>query len=58
MELLPTWYDVDDRTTLQRLCNELLGDQPSAGFAALETRNFLLGVIAREGRDRIWPNEQ
>lgn len=57
-ELLPTWYDVDDRTTLQRLCNELLGDTPSPGFAALQTRNFLLGVISREGRERIWPNEQ
>jgi hypothetical protein len=57
VELLPTWYDVDDRVTLQRLCNELLGQDPSTGFAALETRNFLLSVIKREGRDRIWPNE-
>jgi uncharacterized protein len=57
VELLPTWYDVDDRVTLQRLCNELLGAQPSAGFAALETRNYLLGIVSREGRGRIWPNE-
>ena len=57
VELLPTWYDVDDRVTLQRLCTELLGQDPSAGFAALETRNFLLNLIQREGRDRIWPNE-
>jgi rSAM/selenodomain-associated transferase 1 len=56
LELLPTWYDVDDRVTLQRLCTELLGDTASAGFAALETRNFLLSVIKREGRDRIWPS--
>ena len=55
VELLPTWYDVDDRVTLQRLCNELLGDTPSAGFAALETRNYLLGIVSREGSDRIWP---
>ena len=57
VELLPTWYDVDDRATLQRLCDEVLGDTPSAGFAALQTRNFLLGVVTREGRERIWPNE-
>ena len=57
VELLPTWYDVDDRATLQRLCDELLGDKPSAGFAALQTRNFLLGIVTREGRERIWPAE-
>lgn len=57
VDLLPTWYDVDDRSTLHRLCSELLGDTPSAGFAALETRNFLLGIVTREGRERIWPNE-
>ena len=57
VELLPTWYDVDDRITLQRLCNGLLGDAASPGFAALETRNFLLGIVTREGRERIWPNE-
>ena len=57
VEMLPTWYDVDDRTTLQRLCDELLSEKPSIGFAALQTRNFLLGIISREGRDRIWPNE-
>jgi hypothetical protein len=57
VELLPTWYDVDDRVTLRRLCDELLGDKASPGYAALETRNFLLNVVEREGRDRIWPNE-
>ena len=57
VELLPTWYDVDDRVTLQRLCAELLDETASTGFAALETRNFLLNVIKREGRERIWPNE-
>ena len=55
VELLPTWYDVDDRATLQRLCNELLGDEKSAGYEAPETRGFLESVIAREGRSRIWP---
>ncbi|HSH37248.1 MAG TPA: TIGR04282 family arsenosugar biosynthesis glycosyltransferase [Chthoniobacterales bacterium] len=55
VELLPTWYDVDDRATLRRLCDELLGDTASTGFAALQTRNFLHGIISREGRERIWP---
>ena len=57
VELLPTWYDVDDRRTLQRLCDELLSETASSGFSALETRNFLLSLVKREGRDRIWPNE-
>jgi rSAM/selenodomain-associated transferase 1 len=55
VELLPTWYDVDDRTTLHRLCDELLGGKASAGYHAPETRQFLENVIAREGRERIWP---
>ncbi|MDQ6655618.1 MAG: TIGR04282 family arsenosugar biosynthesis glycosyltransferase [Verrucomicrobiota bacterium] len=57
VELLPTWYDVDDRATLRRLCDELLGEAPAdaAGYAAPETRTFLAAVIAREGRERIWP---
>jgi rSAM/selenodomain-associated transferase 1 len=58
VELLPTWYDVDDRATLRRLCNELLGEgDASAGYAAPATRAFLSDLIACEGRDRVWPNE-
>ncbi len=57
VELLPTWYDVDDRATLRRLCDELLGEPvaKAAGYPAPETRAFLSSVIAREGRERIWP---
>ncbi|MEP6811217.1 MAG: TIGR04282 family arsenosugar biosynthesis glycosyltransferase [Chthoniobacterales bacterium] len=57
VKLLPTWYDVDDRSTLRRLCDELLGEEIRAGsgYAAPETRSFLEAVIAREGRERIWP---
>ncbi len=60
MEFLPTWFDVDDRATLRRLCNELLGDvkgPSSAGYTAPETKGFLERLIALEGRDRIWPTE-
>jgi len=52
VELLPRCYDVDDRATLHRLCDELLGGDT---FAAPETRKFLSAIIAREGRARIWP---
>ena len=56
VELLPTCFDVDDRATLRRLCEELLGDNASAdGYPALHTRAFLADLIAREGRQRIWP---
>src|SRR4051794_16481433 len=59
VELLPTWYDVDDRATLRRLCDELLGPAATEGdgFAAPATRAFLADLIAREGRERLWPNE-
>ncbi|HEX8280008.1 MAG TPA: hypothetical protein VF551_01415, partial [Chthoniobacterales bacterium] len=59
VELLPTSFDVDDRATLHRLCDELLGGKASPeSYPAPETRAFLADLIAREGRDRIWPNEQ
>jgi rSAM/selenodomain-associated transferase 1 len=59
VHLLPTWYDVDDRVTLSRLCNELFSSNGSVtrGFAAPATRGFLSDLIRREGRERIWPNE-
>ena len=53
---LPAGYDVDDRVTLHRLCDDLLGDMARATKeVAPNTRNFLGDIIAREGRDRIWP---
>ncbi len=51
---LPAGFDVDDRGSLIRLCNELLGANASGGVAA-HTRRFLREIIEREGRDRIWP---
>ncbi len=55
VQLLPTWYDVDDRATLHRLCDELLNDEP-AGYPAPATNGFLKNLIAQEGRERIWPS--
>jgi rSAM/selenodomain-associated transferase 1 len=61
VELLPTWYDVDDAVTLRLLCEELslLSDghatraQFRGGFEAPQTRDYLAGLIAKEGRDRF-----
>lgn len=55
VHFLPTWYDIDDRATLERLCGELFGSNESAGFDAPATRAFLNELLAREGRARIWP---
>jgi hypothetical protein len=58
VHLLPTCFDVDDRATLRRLCEELLGGgAPADRYLAPETRQFLDAIIEREGRERIWPNE-
>src|SRR4051794_807784 len=59
VHLLPSWYDVDDRATLARLCQELFGDNGNhpCGHGAANTREYLQELIDREGRDRIWPNE-
>jgi uncharacterized protein len=59
IHFLPTWYDVDDRLTLRRLCDELFGPTASAaaGYPAPATRGYLEGLLKQEGRDRIWPNE-
>jgi rSAM/selenodomain-associated transferase 1 len=59
IHLLPTWYDVDDRATLRRLCREFFGangSRPEA-YPAPATRQFLEELLKREGGDRIWPNE-
>jgi len=59
VHLLPTWYDVDDRATLSRLCREFFTSNGDASGtpAAPATRDFLTGLLEREGRSRIWPNE-
>ena len=54
VHVLPKFYDIDDGVTLRRLCEELLGGN-SRGAVAPATRKFLADLIAREGRERIWP---
>ena len=59
IHLLPTCYDVDDRMTLRRLCDELFGPNGSTGggYPAPATREYLGRLLQREGRGRIWPHE-
>jgi len=61
VDLLPTWYDVDEAATLRLLCGELslLPDghdgqaQFGGGFQAPYTRNYLAGLIAKDGHERL-----
>jgi rSAM/selenodomain-associated transferase 1 len=56
--LLPAWYDVDDRATLGRLCQELFGkEETEDSSSAPATRDFLAQLLQKEGRERLWPNE-
>lgn len=54
---LPTWYDVDDRTGLRRLCEELLGS-PQAdadrGYPAPHTRRFLATLVDQRDEAGDW----
>ena len=53
--LLPFCYDVDDRASLDRLCEELLGPNESLDpEIAPATTEFLQAIVAREGYQRIW----
>jgi rSAM/selenodomain-associated transferase 1 len=60
VQLLPPWYDVDDEKSLRHLCEELFvrNAKPAAGYAAPATRAYLEGLLKREGRERIWPDEE
>jgi uncharacterized protein len=50
-ELLPTWYDVDDGATLDRLRRELLSTsgESLAGYDAKHTRTYLVSLQAAQG---------
>ena len=50
---LPRGFDVDDRATLHRLCDELLGENARDSVAP-RTQEFLRELIGRDGGDRIW----
>lgn len=55
VHLLPAWYDVDDGTSLRRLCEELFvrNAKLSEGYPAPATRGYLEGLLKKGGRERI-----
>jgi len=61
VELLPTWYDVDDLATLRLLWRELSLSSAGhnsklpfrGGFAAPHTRNYLKDLIAKDDHSRL-----
>ena len=64
IEVLPSWYDVDDGLSLSYLCNELFSSNgegvkrtPLVGYSAAYTRSYLSWLLERQGRERIWPNK-
>jgi uncharacterized protein len=54
VELLPTGYDVDDRASLRKLCDELLGENARKDIAP-RTEEFLRKITAQSRRSRVWP---
>ncbi|MGH9899294.1 MAG: TIGR04282 family arsenosugar biosynthesis glycosyltransferase [Pyrinomonadaceae bacterium] len=63
VELLSAWYDVDDATSLNVLCDELFSESKNhahdnypGGYPAPHTRRFLAQLIEAEGRERIRPD--
>ena len=52
VSLLPGGYDVDDRSSLNRLCDDLLNGPASADIAP-HTRKFLAAFVQEKGRERI-----
>ena len=52
---LPSGYDVDDWSSLRRLCEDLLGPGGDSTTAP-HTQRWLRAIVDTEGRDRIWPD--
>ena len=56
VEMLPSWYDVDDADTLKQLCEELfLSKSLNGSYLAPHTRAFLESILKTEGPRRICP---
>jgi glycosyltransferase A (GT-A) superfamily protein (DUF2064 family) len=56
VEMVPSWYDVHDATTLDRLCVALLGpERNERAFPAPFTRQYLGTLLNGEGASRISP---
>jgi rSAM/selenodomain-associated transferase 1 len=62
VELLPSWYDVDDAATLGRLCDEIFAHDSTSGaqngferYEAPHTTEYLTRLFKAEGCQRLWP---
>ncbi len=53
VHVLPKFYDIDDAKAFRRLCGELLNEKTYD--VAPATREFLTKLVARDGRERFWP---
>ena len=54
IELLPSWYDVDDGSSLHRLSEELLGQQSDPHqYPAPYTKSYLNELSVNRGDD-LW----
>ncbi len=53
VEILPSWYDVDDVSSLRRLCRECFDGHGGQGHPAVHTRRYLARLLAH-ARERIW----
>jgi glycosyltransferase A (GT-A) superfamily protein (DUF2064 family) len=57
VEMVPTWYDVHDARTLDRLCVALFGSERNdRAYPAPFTRQYLGTLLEREGPGRISPS--
>lgn len=57
--MLPSWYDVDDTRTLNRLCTELFlqdgsGMNGHSIYAAPFTREYLRNLLESDRENRVW----
>src|ERR1051325_226496 len=52
VEMLPSWYDVDDAETLNRLCEEMFLKRSLNAYPAPHTRAFLRSIVKTEGLKR------
>jgi len=56
VEMLPSWYDVDDADTLNRVCEDLFfSESLDLSYPAPHTRAFLDSIVKTEGPQRICP---
>jgi hypothetical protein len=61
--MLPQWYDVDDASTLDRLCREFFsrgsfGENGYRQYPAPFTRKYLADLLKRDNGRRLWQGSE